>query len=155
MAFMQHNSNGKGILKLTLGAVGSLLALTPVVNAATITPNSTDIYNRTPLGHAADVRPGLMAQAESVCPPNSGGSQFVTAETRSFYIYICGGDLPNTYVGVAKNSRTGGIILPLQSYTNDRFVAVNRNVRYTLTRNELIVTQNGRVIVRERATWKW
>jgi hypothetical protein len=155
MAFTKHNSNGKRVLKLTLGAFGSLLALTPSVNAASITPNSSAIYNRIPLGHAPDDRPTLVAQTESDCPPNSGGSQFVTAETRSFYIYICGGDLPNTYVGVAKNRRTGGIILPLQSSNNDRFVAVNRNVRYTLTRNELIVTQNGRVILRERATWKW
>jgi hypothetical protein len=151
---LMHRFNHKPALKLTLAAVGSLLFLTPSVKAAIADSNSS-IHNRTTLGHVADDRPMLVAQAESVCPPNSGGSQFVTAETRSFYIYICGGDLPNTYVGVAKNRRTGGIILPLQSSSNDRFVAVNRNVRYTLTRSELIVTQNGRVIVRERATWKW
>ncbi|WP_049858449.1 hypothetical protein [Gloeothece citriformis] len=96
--------------------------------------------------------PTLIAQ-EYACPPYSGGSQFVAAETPNFYIYICGGDLPNTYVGVAKNPQTGGIILPLQSFNNDQFVAVNGNVRYTLTRNQLIVTRQGRVIVRERANW--
>lgn len=96
--------------------------------------------------------PRLMA-AKFVCPPSSGGSQFVVAETVNFYIYICGGDLPNTYVGIAKNQKTGGIILPLKSYNNNQFVAVNGNVSYTLTRNELIVTRQGKVIVREKATW--
>lgn len=152
---LMHKLNHNPALKLTLAAVGSLLFLTPSVKAAIADSSISSIHNRTTLGHVADDRPMLVAQADSVCPPNSGGSQFVSAETRNFYIYICGGDLPNTYVGVAKNRRTGGIILPLRSSSNDRFVAVNGNVRYTLTRNELIVTQNGRVITRERATWKW
>lgn len=97
-------------------------------------------------------QPILIAQ-KSVCPPSSGGSQFVTAETANFYIYICGGDLPNTYVGVAKNLKTGSIVLPLQSYSKDQFVAVNGNVRYTLTRHQLIVTRQGKIIVKEKATW--
>lgn len=99
-------------------------------------------------------QPTVIAQG-CVCPPGSGGSQFVTAETASFYVYICGGDLPNTYVGVSKDLTKGGIILPLQSYNNDTFVAVSGEYRYTLSRNELIVTRNGKVIVREKATWKF
>jgi hypothetical protein len=138
MPFAKSNLKGKQVLQLSLAAIGACLWLTPA-KAETINPSQEAT---------------LIAQS-SVCPPNSGGSQFVTAETRSFYVYICGGDNPNTYVGVAKNANTGGIILPLRSYTNDRFVAVNRNVTYTLTRNELIVSRNGRVIQRERATWKW
>ncbi len=84
----------------------------------------------------------------------SESSQFVAAETKNFLVYICGGDLPNTYVGVAKDGTTGRVTLPLQSYENDQFVAVNGNIRYTLTRNELIVTQNGREIAREAAKWR-
>ena len=155
MMTLANKFNNKRALKLTLAAVGALLFLTPSVLAAIAESNISAIHNRTTLGHVPDERPMLLAQTESICPPNSGGSEFVTAETRNFYIYICGGDLPNTYVGISKNRRTGGIILPLRSYNNDRFVAANGNVRYTLTRSELIVTQNGRVIVRETATWKW
>ena len=93
-----------------------------------------------------------IAQAASVCD-SSGGSQFVSAETKNYLVYICGGDNPNTYVGMAKNGGNS-ISLPLQTYTRDRFVAVNGDTRYTLTRTELIVTKNGRVIARERAQWK-
>lgn len=93
-----------------------------------------------------------IAQAASVCE-SSGGSQFVSAETKNYLVYICGGDNPNTYVGMAKNGGNS-ISLPLQSYSRDRFVAVNGDTRYTLTRTELIVTQKGRVIVRQRAQWK-
>lgn len=154
MTLATSNFNSKQVLKLALAAVGALLVLTPSVEAAQTTPNHSNLHNRTLLGHTPDDRPILIAQEYS-CPPNSGGSQFVAAETRNFYVYICGGDLPNTYIGISKNQRTGGIILPLRSYNNDRFVAVNGDVRYTLTRNELIVTRNGRVIARERATWRW
>lgn len=93
-----------------------------------------------------------IAQAASVCE-SSGGSQFVSAETRNYLVYICGGDNPNTYVGMAKNGGNS-ISLPLQTVARDRFVAVNGDTRYTLTRTELIVTQKGRVLVRERAQWK-
>jgi len=93
-----------------------------------------------------------IAQAASVCE-SSGGSQFVSAETRNYLVYICGGDNPNTYVGMAKNGGNS-ISLPLQTVSRDRFVAVNGDTRYTLTRTELIVTQKGRVLVRERAQWK-
>lgn len=93
-----------------------------------------------------------IAQAASVCE-SSGGSQFVSAETKNYLVYICGGDNPNTYVGMAKNGGNS-ISLPLQTVARDRFVAVNGDTRYTLTRTELIVTQKGRVLVRERAQWK-
>lgn len=93
-----------------------------------------------------------IAQASSICE-SSGGSQFISAETKNYLVYICGGDNPNTYVGIAKNA--GNMVsLPLQSSSNDQFVAVNGDTRYTLTRTQLTVTQKGRVIVRERAEWK-
>lgn len=154
MSFVKYYFNGKTALHLTLASLGALLCITPLVNATQIPTGSSTIYPQSVSENLPTNRSYLIAQSLA-CPENSGGSQFVTAETKNFLVYICGGDLPNTYVGVAKNRNRGGIILPLRSYTNDRFVAVNGNVRYTLTRNELIVTQNGRVILRERATWKW
>lgn len=95
----------------------------------------------------------LIAQETYVCPEGSGGSLFVTAETPRYLVYICGGDNPNTYVGISKNGGNG-INVPLRSYTRDRFVAVNGTTTYTLTRTQLTVTQNGRVILRERARWR-
>ncbi|AKG23550.1 hypothetical protein [Calothrix sp. 336/3] len=135
MQFAKSLTNIPKTLGLSLLALGTSLSFTAVANAGEINlPNTNST---------------LLARSYP-CPENSGGSVFQASETRNFYVYICGGDLPNTYVGVAKNRNTGGIVLPIRSYNNSRFVAVNRNVRYTLTRSELIVTQNGKVIVRER-----
>jgi hypothetical protein len=101
-------------------------------------------------------QPVQLAQ-RGVCP-RGNPSQFVHAETRNFTVYICGGDLPHTYVGIAKNGN-GRITLPLQEVSRNTFVAVNRNnngyYRYVLTRNLLTVTRNGRTIVRESARWIW
>jgi len=80
-------------------------------------------------------------------------STFATVETQSYVIAICGGDLPNSYVGESKNG-SGRIRLPLQSYGRNRFTAVNGNTRYLLNESELIVTQNGRTILRE-SIMKW
>lgn len=87
--------------------------------------------------------------------PEVNPSQFVHAETKNFDVYICGGDLPHTYVGIAKNGN-GRITLPLEdTKDNYTFVAVNGDYRYVLTRNWLTVTRNGRTIVREKARWIW
>lgn len=137
-------------LQLFAIAIGASLCLAPLAEAVSFNGSKDNIQAPTSLSNSQSIE---IAQA-AVCPQNSGGSLFVAAETRNFLVYICGGDLPNTYVGVAKNGTTGSISLPLQSYTRDRFVAVNRNTRYTLTRNELIVSQNGRVVRREPATWR-
>jgi hypothetical protein len=40
---------------------------------------------------------------------------FVAAETKGFWINICGGDLPNTYIGVSKKNGAR-IRLPLSNY---------------------------------------
>ncbi len=131
-----------------LALVGvACFCLTSLAEAASVTTTRDSL-----LGNLSS-NETLIAQENRVCPEESGGSQFVSAETKNFLVYICGGDNPNTYVGMSKKGGNS-IILPLQSYTRDRFVAVNANTRYTLTRTELIVTQNGRVIVREKAKWK-
>ncbi|MCP6760132.1 MAG: hypothetical protein NHB32_15575 [Fischerella sp. CENA71] len=93
---------------------------------------------------------------ESSCPKNNP-SEFVYAYTQNYHVYICGRELPNVYVAIAKkNSRR--ITLPLHR-TKDNYtcVAINQaypnTYRYVLTPAELRITKNGRTIVSEKATW--
>ncbi len=95
----------------------------------------------------------LMVQTPA-CPKSSGGSLFAQAETRNSLIFICGGNKPNTYIAIAKNDTTGGIMLPLYSYGEELFVAANGNIRYILSPSELVVTHAGRALIRERVEWK-
>ena len=53
-----------------------------------------------------------------------------------------------TYYGRSKKTGSN-ISLPVQSESNGRYVAVNGNVRYILTPSELIVTEGGKVILRQ------
>jgi hypothetical protein len=79
----------------------------------------------------------------SNCPDRS--QQFVAGETDSFNIYICGQNRPTQYIGVAKD--TGASIrLNLTSSSRGRYVARNGSTAYTITRNSLKITQNGRVL---------
>lgn len=130
----------------TCVALGTVASLNPSVNAVELNRNSSSI------NEASNSSAFLVAQ-RTACP-GYNPSEFVRAETKNFFVYICGGDLPHTYVGIAKNGR-GNITLPLRTVENDRFVAVNGNHRYTLTRNKLTVTRNGRTIVNEAARWIW
>ena len=71
------------------------------------------------------------------------------AVTKRFYVNICGSrSTPDRYVGSSKNGQS--IILPLKSYGNGTYTANNGKIRYTLTPNYLKVTENGRVIVKEK-----
>ncbi|GAB1538224.1 hypothetical protein NUACC21_08820 [Scytonema sp. NUACC21] len=87
------------------------------------------------------------------CPKDE--NTLVEAETKGFIIYICGQEVPRSYVSVAKNGNDA-VTLPLLSYkpqseTKDsQFLAVNGNVRYILTRNVLRVIHDGRTIVKEK-----
>lgn len=93
---------------------------------------------------------------ENGCPQGNP-SEFVHAETKTFDVYICGGDLPHIYVGRSKDG-SGEITLPLlQTSKRKTFVALNESYpniyRYTLTPDRLTVTKNGKTIVSERARW--
>lgn len=148
MRLLKSNLNFKRVLPQVVIGIGASLCLASIAEAAVINAVKGNASTTVPTSNTIQI-----AQESSACPDSSGGSQFVSAETKNFLVYICGGDNPNTYVGVAKNGGNG-ITLPLQSYTRDRFVAVNGDTRYTLTRTELVVTQKGKVIARERAQWK-
>jgi hypothetical protein len=82
-------------------------------------------------------------------------SQFIDAETQHFQVYICGGDLPHTYVGIVKQNGSS-IRLHLQSYQaqGEQFVAVNGTTRYILTPQHLKVTEGFKVLVDEPIT-RW
>ncbi len=100
---------------------------------------------------------GNMAIAQRQ-PPNycqRGESQFVVAETKGFWVNICGGDNPQTYVGVSKTDGKS-IRLPLVDYDpqGNYFEAVNGNVSYLLIRGTakgsfLTVTQGDRELFRQ------
>jgi hypothetical protein len=79
----------------------------------------------------------------SNCPDRS--QQFVAGETDSFNIYICGQNRPTQYIGVAKDNGSS-IRLNLASASKGKYVAKNGTTDYTVTRNSLKITQNGRVL---------
>jgi hypothetical protein len=79
----------------------------------------------------------------SNCPDRS--QQFVAGETDSFNIYICGQNRPTQYVGIAKDTGSS-ISLNLASSSNGKYVARNGSTFYTVTRNSLKITQNGRLL---------
>ena len=127
------------------------LPLMAAVNASVVTkPANASSLN------SQRSRPIQLARL-NVCPEDNP-SQFVHAETDNFDVYICGGSLPNIYIGIPKNGR-GEITLPLEYAKGDTFVAVNDdyrdNYRYVLTRHQLAVVRNGRTVFSQRATWTW
>ncbi len=75
---------------------------------------------------------------------------FVTAETDNFYVSICGGDLPKTYVGMSKSDGTS-IRLSIESYDpqGSYFEAINGDVIYLLTPEVLEVTQGSEILLSE------
>lgn len=102
----------------------------------------------------------LVAQdfAPSYC--NEFESTFVAVETDNFFVSICGGDVPGTYVGVDKT--TGDSIrLPLFDYSANGgyFEAVNGAYTYILSRtprgNFLTVSRGTQELLREYTWQNW
>ena len=94
----------------------------------------------------------------SGCP--QGQNLLVEAVTRSFIVYICGGDFPGSYVGIARSDNSK-ITLPLLSQKSQgeaikkKYVAIEGNIKYTLTRDVLQVSQDGQTIIKEKVLrWK-
>jgi hypothetical protein len=77
------------------------------------------------------------------CPDRS--EQFVAGETDSFNIYICGQNRPTQYIGIAKGTGSS-IRLNLASSSKGKYIAKNGSTTYTVTRNSLKITRNGRVL---------
>jgi LCCL domain len=73
---------------------------------------------------------------------------FVTAETNNFFLFICGKNKPTYYIGTAKNN-SGSIRLPISSTGTKKYTIKNGKASYTLTPQNLTITQNGRVIQKD------
>ncbi len=127
--------------KLLLG-VGISVFLTSAVGVVQANNSSSQSSDRPTL---------LAGDDRNYC--QDGESMFISAETSGFWVNICGGDNPYTYVGVSK--RNGNSIrLPLQKYSSEEFIAVNGDVSYRLTRSRLVVKQGRRTIVNQAVT-RW
>jgi hypothetical protein len=87
-------------------------------------------------------------------------SMFLSVETKSFWVNICGGDLPNTYVGVSKKNGKS-IRLPLKDFDQQGryFEAVNGAHTYILAEStkgkNLTVAKGDREILREPVLRGW
>jgi hypothetical protein len=115
--------------------------LKPVANTALII---------TMIGTVAFLDIGTARGQEVICNPVASKT-YKRVKTRNFYVNICGdSSRPTQYVGTS--NRGQAIVLPLSSYSNGRYVAVNGNVRYVLTSSFLTVTKGSRVIVKEKVT---
>lgn len=92
-------------------------------------------------------------QVKNYC--KSEESLFLSAETKNFWLNICGGDLPHHYVGVSKKNGKR-IRLPLDDYDpkGNYFSAYNGNVNYLIIFNTpkgnfLTVTEGEKELFRE------
>jgi hypothetical protein len=105
----------------------------------------TVVRERVYLATSADGKP--ISQA---CP--DGENLLNEALTRSFIVYICGNNNPLNYIAIARGSNRR-IIVPLsnsKSQTENKYVAVQGDTSYVLTRKTLRVSQNGQLIVKEK-----
>jgi hypothetical protein len=89
----------------------------------------------------------LSQSTEVIC--GKGSTTYARAETKGYYVNICGDSGgPNRYLGASKSGQV--IVLPLQSYSDDKYTAASGNIRYIVTPNYLTVTQRGRTILKQK-----
>jgi hypothetical protein len=116
-------------------------AQSPVASTSVTIPQSSSQS----LNNGANNMP-IESSASAVNNPCPDQLQpFVIAETNSFNIYICGQSQATQYIGTAKDSGSS-IRLNLASASRDAYVAKNGITAYTITRNSLEITQNGRIL---------
>jgi hypothetical protein len=97
-------------------------------------------------------RLALAQSTEVIC--GNGSTTYARAETKGYYVNICGdSDGPNRYLGAGKSGQA--IVLPLQSHSTNKYIAVSGNIRYILTPNYLTVAQSGRTILKQKViNWR-
>lgn len=139
---------------ITLSTSLLLTSSVGALSATTIASKSIEVGVLTTTdAQAQQSRPIFLAETRNNCQKNE--SLFVAAETKDFWVNICGGDQPHTYVGV--NKRSGqSIRLRIKEYDpqGNMFEAFNGNVSYLLIRgtakgNFLTVTEGTREILRQ------
>jgi hypothetical protein len=137
-----------------LAAIASIASSGIAVTSATaIASQQTPLRQGNPLQQGGLAAPMLLAELRNYC--NANESVWVEAETEDYWVNICGGDFPYTYVGV--NKHNGNTIrVPLDNYEQDgsAFEAINGDVSYLLIRNTprgsfLTVTQGTRELLRQ------
>lgn len=101
----------------------------------------------------APTAPVLVAELYDLC--NVGESTYLVAETENYWVSICGGDAPYTYVGMDKETGDG-IEVYLSDYADDGtwFEAVNGDYIYsiifgTADGSFLTVTEGDETILQE------
>lgn len=79
---------------------------------------------------------------------------YARAETKGYYVNICGNSNgPSRYIGSSKSGQA--LVIPLSSFSDGKYIARSGEFRYTLTRNFLTVTQNGRTILKQKViSWR-
>jgi hypothetical protein len=88
-------------------------------------------------------------------------STFVATETANYRIYICGGDNPETYVGIEKQNPSHSIRLQLTDYDpqGNFFEATNGDISYILAKTPrgmyLTVSQGYQELLRESVLRPW
>lgn len=124
-----------------------------------ITPYEMFITKRRRIIHQEKVITAIQANGKSIlkgCP--EGNDTFAQAETKSFFIYICGEGNPSSYISVTRKSNQR-INLPLKqinqnSVKANQYIATNGNIRFVLTDKVLRVSRGGRNVVKEKVI-KW
>ncbi len=124
-----------------------------------ITPYEMFIIKRGRLIHREKVITALQANGKSLlkgCP--AGNNTFARAETKNFFIYICGSENPNSYVSVTRKSNRRVNLPLIKSNQNDvkanRYIAANGDIRFVLTDKVLRVSRGNRNVVKEKVL-KW
>jgi hypothetical protein len=127
---------------LFTSAIALLSVATPIRQASAKTELSSPSTN-----NLTSAKLTLYQSTEVTC--GQGLTTFARAETKGYYVNICGdASGPNRYLGAGKSGQA--IVLPLQSYSPGKYVAASGNIRYILTSDHLTVTQNGRTILKQR-----
>ncbi|HEY9877297.1 MAG TPA: hypothetical protein V6D29_02520 [Leptolyngbyaceae cyanobacterium] len=140
------------IIKVGLAGIAAIAALASPILADTSALSATPQMSAVQQSGALS-SPVLLAELRDYC--NEDESLFASVETSGYWVNICGGDLPHTYVGVSKRNGKS-IRVPLADYDDDGsyFEAINGDVSYLLIRNTprgsfLTVTQGDRELLRQ------
>ncbi len=152
------NLDNKITVPITKKARETYIAINGEV-AYIVTPYEMVITKRGRIIHREKVITAVQANGKSLakgCP--EGNNTFAKAETKNFFIYICGSENPSSYVSVTRKSNQR-INLPLTlGNQNDikanQYVATNGNIRFVLTNKVLRVSRGGKNVVKEKVL-KW
>jgi hypothetical protein len=124
-----------------------------------ITPYEMVITKRGRIIHRERVITAVQANGKALAKGClEGNNTFARAETKNFFIYICGSDNPNSYVSVTRKSNRRVNLPLIKSNQNDvkanRYIATNGDIRFVLTDKVLRVSRGNRNVVKEKVL-KW